>query len=144
MRVAATNEWFAYLLPSGQADLCSAIVGYGIAAGVGAVILFFALLTQAFKALGAGMAHTGSDEGPPDGPEYLLWGLGVMLSVHVFNWLGITYFDQTKVYWFMQLASISSLSGPFMRGQPVDAHGRAHLEPEDVRVTSHAGMAESF
>ena len=39
-------------------------------------------------------------------PEYLLWGLGVMLVVHLFNWIGITYFDQTYAVWYFQLAAV--------------------------------------
>ena len=42
--------------------------------------------------------------------EFLLWGLGVMLAVHIVNWFGIIYFDQMYVIWFMQLAAISTLS----------------------------------
>jgi hypothetical protein len=110
MPVAETRDWFPYWLPGGATDLCCVIVSYGVSAGLGGVILFLVLLTKAFKSIGVAVARAG--EALDDGREALLWGLGVMLSVHVFNWLGVTYFDQTNVYCLMQLASISRLSEP--------------------------------
>ncbi len=35
--------------------------------------------------------------------EFLLWGLGVMLLGHIANWIGITYFDQFYLIWFINL-----------------------------------------
>ena len=42
--------------------------------------------------------------------EYFLWGLGVMLFVHIVNWYGIAYWDQTNAVWFLQLALVGSLT----------------------------------
>ena len=45
----------------------------------------------------------------------MLWGLGVVLALHIMNWLGITYFDQTYLLWFMQLAMVSNLTDEYLR-----------------------------
>ena len=37
-----------------------------------------------------------------------------MLTVHIANWFGITYFDQFYVVWFVQLAAISSVSASYL------------------------------
>ena len=57
-----------------------------------------------------GLKDAIDDESNP-GLKYFLWGLGVMLSVHIVNWINVSYFDQFRVIWFLQLAIISSLSG---------------------------------
>jgi len=111
MSLRETKAWFYYsLTATGGADITNQFLSFGLTAGVVAMILFFVLLYLAFSNLGKAMAavrfnHHGSPEN-----ELLLWGLGVVLVVHLFNWLGITYFDQTYVIWFMQLAAISNLS----------------------------------
>ena len=40
----------------------------------------------------------------------MLWGMGVMLTTHVTNFFGISYFDQSFFFWSLQLALISTLS----------------------------------
>lgn len=87
---------------------------FGIVAGLGAVVLLIALLTQAFRSIGRGIAAMRARQDGSDA-QFILWGLGVMLSVHLFNWFGITYWDQTYVIWFLHLAIISSLTAEVLR-----------------------------
>ena len=79
--------------------------------------LFILLLIRAFSHLGKAMAEVRFGSHPSDGTEFLLWGLGVMLLVHIIDWFGIVYFDQMYVTWFMQLAAISSVSAGCLRLQ---------------------------
>jgi hypothetical protein len=111
MSIRETKDWFPYdLAATGAADITNQFLSFGLAGGLAAMILFLVLLIFAFKRLGRALAAVRSNLSTPDGSEYLLWGLGVMLAAHISNWLGITYFDQTYVIWFMQLAAISNLS----------------------------------
>lgn len=115
MPIKDTADWFPYTIAAtGGADITNQYIRYGITAGLVAIGLFIFLLIQAFRKLGKAMSAVRL--GPPvsTGTEHLLWGIGVMLTVHVVNWIGISYFDQIYVVWFMQLSIISSLSQEFI------------------------------
>ena len=107
-----TADWFPYGLSADIAgsDICNAYVMQAVHGGLGALILFIAVIVLAFGSVGRATRLAAGPDGSPTVNQYLLWGLGVTLNAHVFAWLGDTYFDQTKVYYFMQLACLSSLS----------------------------------
>lgn len=73
-------------------------------------VLFIILLKRAFSGLGNALRSVRSNSEGVSETELLLWGMGVMMVVHIVNWFGISYWDQTYVIWFMQLAAVSSLS----------------------------------
>lgn len=112
MTVEGTASWFPYIAEAvGGADMTNQYLDFGITAGVLPIILFFAMLIRAYSLLGKSMAITRIRQNTHGGFELMLWGLGVMLAVHIFNWLGIIYFDQTYVILYLQLSVISSLTG---------------------------------
>ena len=115
MAVTGTSHWFAYgaLVTTSGADITNQFLSFGINAGLGAIALFILLLTRAFSGLGKALATVRSNFPDPTLTETMLWGFGVTLAAHIANWLGITYFDQSYVIWFMQLATISSLSDKY-------------------------------
>ncbi len=111
MSINETAGWFAYQLgDNGQADITNQYIAFGLGSGLAAMILFVVLLTKAFSHLGNGLEDVRYGMHGNLDIEYLQWGLGVTLVVHVVNWFAITYFDQMSFIWFMQLAGISSLS----------------------------------
>lgn len=110
MDAAETAKWFPYLVEAtGAADITNAYLDFGLKAGLLAVALFVLLLVRAFQTVGRalGAARSGAMR---RGSEYLLWGAGCALAVHIGNWFAITYFDQIYVVWCMQLAAVASLS----------------------------------
>lgn len=141
MPVLATAHWLPYTNTStGAVDLTNNFLAFGVTAGLGSVLLLVALLTKAFGSVGSAMARLRkrSDKLPE---EYILWGLGVMLGVHVFNWFSITYWDQSNVVWFLHLALISSLSAQVLRDEVGDAdleRGRQAYGGPTERSINHA------
>jgi hypothetical protein len=116
MPIEGTGDWFPYDLgTTGQADITNQFIAYGLASGLVAMILFIVVLVRAFSYLGKALNAIRNSS--PDGSEeeFLFWGLGVMLLTHIVNWLGITYFDQISLVWFLQLAAISNLSEQCLR-----------------------------
>jgi hypothetical protein len=111
MPLQGTVTWFPYLNGStGAADITNVYIWFGLQGGLLSVFLFVTLLVRAFRNIGNHLAALRSSPESSKGSEYLFWGLGVMLAVHLMNWFGITYYDQTFVVWFMQLAIISTLT----------------------------------
>ena len=109
MPMIETKDWFGYGFDGG-ADITNQFLSYGLNAGLAALVLFIVLLTRAYKGLGAALAAVRAHSPEPGKTEFLLWGLGVMLAAHIITWLGITYFDQSSVLWFMELAVIAGVS----------------------------------
>ena len=105
--VLNTSDWFPYVVVTGGADLINYYLDFAIAGGLAALLLFLYLLVKAFGRLGVALTVARSCEPKDLLSERLLWALGAVLTVHVFNWFGIVYFDQTYVLWLFQLASIS-------------------------------------
>ena len=124
-----TMDWFPYSLPT-AADITNQFVSFGLTAGLGAVVLFIVLLTRGFSGVGKALASLRSHDGESDGTEFLVWGLGVMLAVHIINWFGIAYFDQFYVIWFMQLAAVSSVTESCLQASPAVEMDEAGAWPE--------------
>ena len=134
MNMLETAEWFpdGALVSTGAADITNQFLSFGLEAGLGAMALLILVLVRGYSGLGKALAAVRSDSQPTAGTEFLLWGLGAMLTVHIANWFGITYFDQFYVIWFMQLAAISSLSASCVEAVPATTiEDEAMLEAED-------------
>jgi hypothetical protein len=140
MNILETADWFpdGALTSTGAADITNQFLSFGLTAGLGAMALLILLLARAFSDLGKALAVVRSHSQETSDNEFLLWGLGVMLTVHIANWFGITYFDQFYVIWFMQLAAISSISSSYMALQS-QASDAVDL-PEEVETLQPAAQ----
>jgi hypothetical protein len=125
-----TSDWFPYSLEGG-ADITNQFLTFGLNAGLVAIVLFILLLTRAFSFLGRALASVRSNLQSPSENEFMLWGLGVMLTVHIVNWMDISYFDQMYVVWFMQLAAISTISASCINATFAPASAEASPEEAD-------------
>ena len=121
MPISGTAGWFAYdLSATGGADITNQFIAFGLTAGLGAIVLFIVLLKRAFGAIGGALATVRSNSQGTTGTEFLLWGLGAMLVVHIINWFGISYFDQMYMVWFMQLAAVASITEAVLKQPEVE------------------------
>ncbi len=140
--ITETGSWFPYgLSATGGADITNQFISFGLTGGLGAMALFVLLLTRAFGALGEALTAVRAGASKPASAEFLLWGLGVMLTVHIINWCGITYFDQMQMFWLMQLAAIANLSAnclawPLQADRAADLHGQPEILQSEARFPS--------
>lgn len=83
-------------------DTCNQFVTEGYTGGIVTLVCFVWILVKAFKRLGntRRAVHDNSTQ------EWFIWLLGVALLSHVVAFLGIVYFDQTRIEWFAVLSSI--------------------------------------
>lgn len=110
MHLRETIDWFPYLnFATGYADITNQFVAHGLAAGLPALAFFVILLFSAFREIGGIQKTLEQTQAGTSPTAYLAWGLGATLVMHIANWLGIIYFDQTFVIWYLHLAMISSL-----------------------------------
>jgi len=83
-------------------DQCNQFVSEALEGGLATLILFLAILRRGFGAIGRCRKEA---EGERE--EWFFWCLGAALFAHVIVFLGIDYFDQTRMLWFMFLVMIS-------------------------------------
>lgn len=91
-------------------DTSNRYVEEGETGGLAALLCFIAVIYWSFSRIGtARRAVQGTLE-----KEWSLWLLGAALFAHLVAFLGISYFDQTRVTWFALLAMISALTAPLL------------------------------
>jgi O-antigen ligase len=74
--------------------------------GLLTLVLFFALITVAFKLVGrARKAVAGAKP-----TEFFVWAIGAALFSHICSFFGSSYWDQTEIAWFVLLAIICAVS----------------------------------
>jgi hypothetical protein len=134
MPITGTAGWFAYDHPlTGGADITNQFVAFGLSSGLGAIALFIVLLTRAYSSIGRSAALLRAASPASRESEYFLWGLGCMLTAHIANWLGIIYFDQTYLLWFIQLAAISTLTGSIQKSEMFESEADSANEDNSDR-----------
>lgn len=93
-------------------DTANQYVSTGETTGLLSLIFFLAAIVFCFKYLGKAMRTSRAKRGE----VWFLWLLGVALFSHLVAFLGISYFDQTSIYWYAVLAMVVAATA---QGQPV-------------------------
>jgi hypothetical protein len=91
-------------------DLANQFVAEGETGGLGTLICFIAIITICFKWIGRARKLVEGDRNH----EWVLWLLGAALFSNVVCFFGISYFDQTRFYWFTLLAIIPVATLPIL------------------------------
>lgn len=106
---AYTAHWFPYALPTypNQTDITNQFILQGVDGGLLTMIVFIAVLFKSFKAVG--IATRDQNDQLPNS-KMLNWSLGACLMVMVVSFMGVTYFDQMIVVWYLLLAMIAQIS----------------------------------
>jgi hypothetical protein len=119
----STAHWGA-----GLEDVTNQYVLEGVRGGMLSLVLFVTAITIAFARVGRLWRAA------PDGTERLFaWALGVSLFVHCVNFIGVSYFGQITMLWYLCLAAIGSMEAPRPARRPVLAkRRRATAEPSTI------------
>ncbi|MBL7645459.1 MAG: hypothetical protein JNK74_04625 [Candidatus Hydrogenedentes bacterium] len=116
------NEWWAIGSNVGTShwgymahDVTNFYVVQGLTGGIVQLGLWFWLIAIAFAYVGRmRIAAEGS------GTELVVvWGVGVSLFVHIVNFIGVSYYGQIWLGWYMVLGGIGSLYASSLRTQTV-------------------------
>jgi len=89
-------------------DSINAYVRAGVEGGLVTLILFLSILIIGFKRIGRARKLSENESGT--GNERLLWAMGVTLFSNCIAFLGIIYFDQSAVAWYLTLVMISVMT----------------------------------
>lgn len=114
-----TRAWMPTGLPGKEyhTDITNYFLAFGVKGGFLAMLLMIAMIWTAFKWVGNILdARPGMD----GGDRFMLWCMGASLFSHVGTSVSVAYYDQSYVFFWFSIASISAL------------HWMRHSVPEDV------------
>jgi hypothetical protein len=118
-------------------DLCNQYVAEGQYGGLATFLCFLALIYICFSRIGIARKSVEGDRNK----EWYFWILGATLFSHVVGFLGISYFDQTRVSWFALLAIIVTATAPYILKVPMKHFVRAPLRnPKPAYASSFAKL----
>jgi hypothetical protein len=86
----------------GLQDITNHYVRIGLEGGLATLALFCLLIAFAFRGVGIAVRALGRDK------AFFCWGLGAALFVHVVSFMGVSYFDQIVLAWYLLLCWIST------------------------------------
>jgi len=89
-------------------DLPNQYIAACASGGLAALTLLIVLISRSFRKLGTARRMAREDLRA----QQLLWVLGAVMSAHLAAFMGIAYFDQTRLWWFVTLAMISAATAP--------------------------------
>lgn len=98
-----TVHWMETGIPSNpySADIVNEFVNQGIRGGLLCLVLFIAILSRSFAAMGTAARATST----PLGQRYFFWTVGCSLAAHVASFFSVTYFDQTISAYYLVIGS---------------------------------------
>ena len=87
-------------------DTANQYIATGETTGLVSLILFLSTIVYGFKYLGRAIRSAGGNSGN----AWFVWLFGVALFSNVVAFFGISYFDQTFIYWYAMLAMIIAVA----------------------------------
>jgi hypothetical protein len=104
-----TAHWMPFALPNYQhmSDMTNQYLSEGVNGGLIRIILFVAIIVLSFREVGIALQENENDfwEG-----NAIIWSMGATLYAHTISYWGVSYFDQSRVVWFLFLAMISCIA----------------------------------
>ncbi len=102
------NNYWAWEGGDSMWDTANQYVATAEMTGLISLILFLVTIVYCFKYLGTARKAAGRDFRR----TWFLWLMGVALFSNMVAFFGISYFDQTFIYWYAILAMIIAAAGP--------------------------------
>jgi hypothetical protein len=90
-------------------DTANAFVGTAEGSGLLALILFVALFSRSFRAIGNARAVYEADKGK----QFELWTIGCVVFTQLMIFVGVGYFDQTRMVWYLILCMVIAITGEY-------------------------------
>jgi hypothetical protein len=109
-------------------DITNQYISEAVTGGLISLVLFVSVIIIAFSSFGLAMRAVRAESRKL---HLLLWATGSTLFAHVITFLGVSYFDQNIVNWYLVLAMAGTASTMYYRRAEVSP--RRSQTPGDVR-----------
>jgi len=136
----STAHWWQW----GTNDITNQYVLEGVTGGLLTLALFIATIVVAFR----GVGRFESQALHRRARRMMAWSLGVSLFIHCVIFVGVSYFGQSMLLWYLTLAMIGSLAPPrsaqrfVLRVRPAGGDGQPH-RPESAGADQHPAALPS-
>jgi hypothetical protein len=102
-----TRHWMASGIHANtrHADITNHFLAMGVMGGLPLMLLFMAVVAFAFRDIGRFLQLSAT---APSADQTFIWTSGALLFAMVFNFLSISLFDHSVIFFYLLLASISS------------------------------------
>lgn len=113
----AGTDYTRHWMPTGvswspdHTDITNHYLQLGVVGGLPLMILFIAILCRAFSYIGHVLHFT---SGSLWEDQFLFWALGASLFAHATTCISVSYFDQSFLFLYLDLAIVSSLRQTFI------------------------------
>jgi len=104
-------------------DTTNQFITEGVRGGLFTMLLFIWIVVVAFSLSGTILKWARKE---PRRVQFFLWSLGAAVFAHVVSFMGVSYFDQNIVNWFLVLAMVAAAYQVFQRKVSDAAKGRTH------------------
>ena len=141
MGIAHLNEWWIggtdytrHWMPTGvswseeHTDITNYYLKMGVIGGLPLMGLLIAALLSAFQYIGQSLRLSQHE---PWEQQFMIWSVGAALLSHVATCISVSYFDQSYIFLFLNLALISSLRSVILL-QEVDTEEKEKTEDEEL------------
>lgn len=110
-------------------DITNYYLGLGVTAGLAGMLFFIAILIVAFRWVGI-VCRKCFERSPAD--SFMIWCLGAGMFAHAATAISVSYFDQSLVFLWLNVAVISSMYSVHVTSQEFDTADPDEMEQEDV------------
>ena len=100
-------------------DMSNQFVAEGETGGLVTFVCFIAIISLGFSRLGKMRTHVAGDQEQ----EWLFWSLCAVMVAHVFAYFGVSYWDQTRIWWWAFLAMIAAATAS-LQNAPLNVEDR--------------------
>jgi hypothetical protein len=90
-------------------DTANVFVGTAEGSGLLGLILFVALFSRSFRAIGNARAAFETD----GAKQFELWTVGCVVFTQLMIFVGVDYFDQTRMLWYLILCIVIAMTGEY-------------------------------
>jgi len=103
-----TRHWMATGIHANEleSDITNHLLAMGVMGGLPLMFLWIMVLVAAFDAVRKALRQ---NENAPVEQRFFIWTLGAIMFGHIANYFSISYFDQSIVFFYLILASISTV-----------------------------------
>jgi hypothetical protein len=106
-------------------DLSNQFVAEAETGGLLTFICFVLVISRSFSRIGTARKIVENQSKQ----EWFMWFLGISLFTHIVSYFGISYFDNTKIYWCVFLSIVAAATAPIL----AEAKAKEPAEPEMIR-----------
>jgi hypothetical protein len=138
-----TRHW----MPTGvswspdHADITNYYISMGVCAGLPLMLLFIAMIWAGFRYVGGILS---SDTSAAENEKFITWCLGSALFAHTATCISVAYFDQSYIFMFLCLASLSSLHLFVGEEDPAEDVPSEIDNADVVMVKDHSPRSEAW